>query len=88
MDTVPEVLLIIVSAVLVIFLMAMIALAYYLITVMKDVKRISQRADNVASAIDSAAHAFEKSATPIALVKLAGAIFSRARKVHKDKKKE
>jgi len=62
MDTASEVLLIIVSAVLVIFLMAMIALAYYLITVMKDVKRISQRADNVASAIDSAAHAFERSA--------------------------
>ena len=88
MSTAATILLIIVSAVLTIFLVSMIALAYYLITVMRDIKRISQKADNVASAVESAAQVFERTATPLALVKLAGSIFSRANKMHKAKNKE
>ncbi len=79
MDTAAEVLLIIVSAVLVIFLLALIAAAYYFISVMRDIKRISQKADSAASAIESAAEAFQRAASPLAYVKLAKKIFNRVK---------
>lgn len=82
MDTAAEVLLIIVSSVLVIFLLALIAVAYYFISVLRDIKRISQKADTAASAIESAAEAFQRAASPLAYAKLIRKIF---RKI-KDKK--
>lgn len=88
MSTASEILLIIVSAVLVVFMVAMIGLAYYVITVMRDIKRLSQRADNVANVLESAAHTFERTATPLALIKLAGSVFSKANKMHKNKEKK
>lgn len=83
MSTASEVLLIIVSAVLVIFLLVLIAATYYFIGVMRDIKRITQKAESAATAIEAAAGAFQKAATPLAIFKLAGKIFKKA-KVNKE----
>ncbi len=84
MDTAAQVLLIIVSATLAVFLVTLSIALYYLISFLRDVKRISGRADSVASAVESAAHAFERTASPLAILKLVGGIIN---KVHSGKSK-
>jgi len=78
MDTTAEVLLIIVSTVLSVFLLlAMVALIFF-IRVMRQVKQITERAENVAETMESAAYTFQKSATPLAVLKLIGNIVEHA----------
>lgn len=79
MSTAADSLLIIVSSVLVIFLLAATAVAYYFITVMRDIKRITEKADHAAGIIESIAATAQKTATPLAIFKVAKAVFKKAK---------
>lgn len=80
-----EILLIVVSSALTLFLAALIVALVYLIGILKQIKRITQRAENVADSVESAAQVFERSASPIALLKLVGEIIDKAYKIRKRK---
>lgn len=79
-----EVLLIILSAVLTVFLVILIVAAIYGILVLRRVKRITDRAEDVTESVKSAAAIFEKAATPLAIIKVINKIFTR----HDKRKKE
>ncbi|HEU5004618.1 MAG TPA: hypothetical protein VFT49_00845 [Candidatus Saccharimonadales bacterium] len=74
MNTAALVLLIIVSSVLSVFLVFLIVALGYFISVLKQVKRITARAESVADTVESAASAFERASSPIAVIKLIGKI--------------
>ncbi len=65
-----EVLVITLSAILAIFLIIGIFILLKIYQVIKIVKRITEKADNVADKAEHVAMFFEKTATPVALVKL------------------
>jgi len=72
--------LVVVSAALVVFLILFsIALGYF-ISILKQVKRITVRAENVADTVESAASTFEKAASPLAVLKVIGNIVESASK--------
>ncbi len=77
MDTAAEVLLIIVSSVLAVFLIVTIVAVGYLISILRQLKRITARAENVADTVESAAAAFERASSPIAVLKLIGKIIEQ-----------
>lgn len=74
MDTAALVLLIIVSSVLSVFLIVLIVAGIYFISVLKQVKRITARAESVADTVESAASALERASSPLAVIKLIGKI--------------
>lgn len=80
-----EILLIVVSTTLSVFLIVLIVALVYLIGILKQIKRITQRAENVADSVESAAQVFERSASPLALLKLVGEIIDKAYKIRKRK---
>ncbi|MBX4190972.1 hypothetical protein KW794_02700 [Candidatus Saccharibacteria bacterium] len=83
MDTAAEILVIIVSSVLTIFLVILIIVLVQANKVIKQVKRVTARAENVADSMEAAAAAFERTASPLAIIKIIGNIIdqtSRARK--------
>jgi uncharacterized protein YoxC len=80
MDTASEVLVIIVSAVLAIFLIVLIIVGVYTIKVLKQVRRVTERAENVAGSVEAAASTFGKVASPLAVLKLVGAIVRHSSK--------
>jgi len=49
-----------------------------LISVLKQVKRITARAENVADTVESAAAALERASSPLAVLKLVGKIVEQA----------
>lgn len=57
--------------------MLIVAVGYF-ISVLKQVKRITERAENVADTVESAAAAFERASSPIAVIKLLGKIVEQA----------
>lgn len=83
MDTASEVLLIIVSAVLAIFLIILIAAVIYVLKILRQVKRITERAETVAGSVEAAANAFGKTATPLAVLRIISKIVSQSRKTRK-----
>ena len=83
MNTASEVLVIIVSSVLSIFLLLAIVALVYLIGILKQVKKVTSRAENVAETVQAAASAFERTATPLAVFKLIGNIVGHAQKRRK-----
>lgn len=85
MENASEILLIIVSSVLAIFLIMLIVVIVYLLSVLRHVKRILQRAENVAINVEAAAEAFERSASPIAAIKVISNIIKQAAKSKKGK---
>lgn len=85
MDTAAEVLLIIVSSVLSVFLIVAVVAFIYVISVLRQVKRITQRAENVADSVESAAHVFERTASPLAVLKIIADIVDKATKMRKRK---
>jgi hypothetical protein len=83
MNTAALVLLIIVSAVLAIFLVVLIVVAIYFVRVLKEVRRITSRAENVVGTVESAAAAVGRTVSPLAVFRLIGGIVnhgSRSRK--------
>jgi len=85
MNTASEVLLIIVSAILGIFLLVLIAAVIYVIKILRQVKRITARAETVAGSVEAAATAFGKTATPLAVLRIIGKIVNQANKSRKRK---
>lgn len=85
MDTAALVLLIIVSSVLSLFLLVLIVALIYLIGILKQVKRITQHAENVADSMESAANIFERTASPLAVLKIIGDIVDKASRIRKRK---
>lgn len=79
MDSAAQVLLIIVSSVLSVFLILLAIAAIYAIAVLKRVNQIVDRAENVADTMEAAARAFEKTAGPIAIIKLIANIVGSVR---------
>ena len=80
MDTAAEILVIIVSSVLAIFLLVLIIIAIYTVKILKQVRRITDRAENVAGSVEAAASAFERTASPLAMLKIISAIVKTASK--------
>ena len=72
--------LIVVSAALVVFLILFSIAIGYSISILKQVKRITARAENVADTMGSAAAAFERTASPLAILKLVSNIVTQASK--------
>jgi len=56
--------------VLAIFLIVAIVATVYLLKIMKQVKQITARAENVAENLESAANTFQRAASPLAFLKL------------------
>lgn len=86
METAAQVLLVIVSATLAIFLVILSVAIYYLVSFMRDLKSISSRAESVANAVESAAHAFERTASPLAAIKLVSGLISKLHKTSNKRK--
>ena len=78
MDTATQILVIITSSVLVVFLILAIIATVYFIKLMKVVRQIAEHAENVAESMQSAADTFKKTATPLAFLKVLGNIVEHA----------
>lgn len=85
MNTAEQILVIIVSSVLAIFLIVLIAALIYIIKLVKQLRRVAERAENVAGSVESAANVFERSASPMMMLKLIGNIVDSASKFKKRK---
>lgn len=85
MDTAADVLLIIVSSVLAIFLVVLIVAVIYIVKILKQVRRLTERAENVAGSVEAAAGAFERAASPLAVLKIIGNIVEHTAKFRKRK---
>jgi uncharacterized protein YpmB len=86
METASWVLLIVVSSVLTIFLIVAIVAAVFFVKVLKQVKRITEQAESVVGSVESAAHTFQKAASPLTVLKLIGNIVEQASKFGKKKR--
>jgi hypothetical protein len=84
MDNAALTLLIVVSSVLSVFLVLLSIAAYYFIRVMKRLDRVVDHAEQVADSVEAAASAFEKTATPMAVIKLISNIVSQVQKRKKE----
>jgi hypothetical protein len=83
METASLVLLIVVSSALTIFLIVMIVAISYFIGILKQVKRIAIQAESAVDSIESAAATFQRSASPLAVLKIIGNIVNQASKFNK-----
>ncbi|MBX4201396.1 hypothetical protein KW803_00670 [Candidatus Saccharibacteria bacterium] len=84
-DNASEILLIVVSTTLSIFLIVGIIALIYIVKILKQVRRITDKAENVADSVEAAATTFEKAASPLAIVKIIGGIVDQATKTRKRK---
>lgn len=80
MENAADILLIIVSSVLTLFLILAIIVCVYAISIFRQVKRVLQRAENVAINVEAAAEAFERNAKPLAVIKLISNIIGQVTK--------
>jgi heme/copper-type cytochrome/quinol oxidase subunit 2 len=85
MNTASEVLVIIVSSILAIFLIVLIVAGVYAVKVLKQVRRITERAENVAGTVEAAASTFGRAASPLAVLKIIGSIVEHSSKFRKRK---
>ena len=79
-------LLIIVSATLSVFLILAIVALIYFIKLLSSLRRISAKAENVAESVEAAAETFERSAKPMAVLKLVSNIADSVAKFRKKEK--
>jgi len=86
MNTASEVLLIIVSAILAIFLLVLIAATIYVVKILRQVKRITERAETVAGSVEAAASAYGRTAAPLAVLKIIGKIVKQSNRTRKGRK--
>ena len=80
MNDTAVVTLIVVSAALTIFLILFSLVLLNIVLVLRQVRRVMGRAENAAASVEAAAEAFEKSATPLAALKIIGRIVENATK--------
>ena len=77
METAAEVLLIIVSSVLAIFLVILIIAGVYLIRVLREAHRLAVKAEDAVQRVESAASTLGRTLSPVAAWKLIGGIFNQ-----------
>jgi competence protein ComGC len=70
---------------LAIFLTLSIIALVYIIKLVKQIRRVAEHAENVAESVESAANAFERTATPISILKVIGNIVENANKFKRKK---
>jgi len=80
MNNAEQILVIIVSSVLTLLLILLIVASIYAIKVMRQLKRITARAEQVADSVESAADLLGRSAGPIGLIKLVASIVEQTTK--------
>lgn len=85
MDSASETLLIIVSSTLAVFLVVSVVALIFFIKLLSQLRRIAAKAENVAESVESAAETFERSAKPIAVLKLVSNIVDGAAKFRRKK---
>jgi hypothetical protein len=85
MDTATQILVIIESVVLTIFLILFIIVLVQSMKILKQLKGIIAHADNVADSVEAAASAFERSASPLAMLKIIGNIVEQTSRIRKRK---
>lgn len=83
MDTAAEILVIIVSSILAIFLIVLVVAVVYFVKILKQVRRITERAETVAGSVEAAASTFERAASPLAVIKIIGSIVEHAARAKK-----
>lgn len=76
---------IIVSAVLAIFLVVLIIVLVQANKILKQVRYITARAENVVDSMEAAASAFERTASPLAIIRIIGNIMEQTSKIRKRK---
>ena len=86
MDSATETLVIINSVVLIVFLIVGIIAGVKLISLLNEVKRITDKVEAITDSIQQAASAFEKAALPAAAVKAFGSFINQAKKAKKKEK--
>jgi ABC-type multidrug transport system fused ATPase/permease subunit len=87
METASWILLIVVSSALTVFLIVLIVAITYFIGILKQVKRISAQAESAVESVQSAAETLQRSASPLAVLKLIGNIVNQASKFNKKRGK-
>ncbi len=87
MNTAEEILVIIVSSVLAVFMIVLIIVGVQFIKVLKQVRRLSNKAENVAESVGTAANTLGKAASPLVVLKLIGNIVHQASKVNRKRGK-
>ena len=86
MDVAAEILVIIVSSVLFIFLVVSIILGVYLIKLTSEIRKITKSAQNAVSNIDRAVEGISRIASPIYLAKVVSRYMSKYNKAKKEGK--
>ncbi|MBX4188948.1 hypothetical protein KW792_02500 [Candidatus Saccharibacteria bacterium] len=87
MDTATQILVIITSSVLVIFLVFFIIALVYLIKLIKQLRRITEHAENVVDSVEAAASTMQRAASPLAFLKLVSNIVDQTAKMRNRKEK-
>lgn len=80
--------LVVVSTALTIFLILFSMVLFNIVQVLRQVRRIVEKAENVAISVESAASAFEKTASPLAALKVIGSIVENVSKIKHRKDKD
>lgn len=80
MNNVEQVLFVIVTVVLALLLILLIAAAVYAIKILRQVRRITERAETVASSVESAADMFASASRPLGILKLVARIIDQSKK--------
>lgn len=81
--------LIVVSAALTIFLVLGCLVLYNIVCLLKQVRRVVQKAESVAESVESAANVLDRTASPLAALKIVGSIVENvARLKNKREKKD
>jgi hypothetical protein len=83
MSTTTQIFVDILSVTSAIFFITLIVTLGFVIAILRQVKRLTARAENVASTVEAAASSFEKAASPIAVLKLVSSIVTGAAKFKK-----
>lgn len=86
MENAAEILLIIVSSVLAVFLLIAIAAGIYILSLLRQLRRVVKTAENVALNVEAAAKSFERSAGPLSAIRAIGSIIEQLTKAKKGKR--
>lgn len=85
MDSAAEVLVIIVSSVLAIFLIVLITALVLIIKLLQDIKRITSKAEHVVDSVETAAAFFERTSPAVAIFKTLAKVMETVSKRKKEK---
>ena len=85
MDSDTQTLVIITSSVLVVFLIIGIVALVYFIKLVKQLRRVTEHAENVVDSVEAAASTVQRAATPMAFLKVISNIIDGASRMRKGK---